>query len=864
MELWERSAALDLLDALVAESGRGGRVVLVAGEAGLGKTALLTEFASRWRTRARVLWGACDPLLTPRALGPLHDIGHQTGGLLAARLASGSREEIFAALLDELSGPRQRPRPVVVVEDAHWADEATLEWLVFLARRIGRLAALLVVTYRDDEVGADHPLRRVLGSLPSAVVRRVPLPPLSAERVADEARRHGRDPAVVRRLAGGNPLLVTEIFKADVGEVPAAVQDLILERIAVLPEPARDVAHLVAVVPGHAETALVSSSPGEVDRCVDAGVLVPAGNGLAYRHELLRTAVERSLTPVRRALLHARVLRALEQMPGVDPGRLVHHAVNAGDADAVLRHGQVAGYEAARQGAHREAAMHYGAAVDHADSLPDGERARLFERYAAEAHLAGLNERAVDARETALRLREALGQPEQVAENLRWISRLSWWTGQRARTWESAVRAVEVLEGLPPGRELAMAYSNLSQLHTNAYQADEAVVWGERAQRLAAQLGDVETQLHASVNAQTARLLSGEPTARDGLERVYREADRLGFVDHAARALLNVAGITADELVRYGDALPLAERALAYAQDHQLDGWTDWLLGARAKIRFERCEWSGALTDAHAALDRFGALGVNAVLPLVVLGRIHAARGSPDALPALDRAWREAARIGDGQWLAPAADARAEYFLWQGDEERAREEARRGLALAGIPRQPYVLGRLAYRLWRAGARLDDLSGLAPPFRMMIEGNWAGAAAAWQASGAEYLRVEALSGGDAVAAGEALRILDGLGAVRAAADLRARLRLRGVTGVSRGPRPATRDHPAGLTARQVDVLALLADGLSNADIARRLTLSPKTVDHHISAVLGKLGVANRGQAVAAAHRLNLLPSPRTGE
>jgi predicted ATPase len=221
MELWERSDALDLLDDLVRESGRGGRVVLVAGEAGLGKTALLTEFARRWGSRARMLWGACDPLLTPRALGPLHDIGHQTGGLLAARLDSGAREEIFGALLDELSGPRQRPRPVVVVEDAHWADEGTLEWLVFLGRRIGRLAALLVVTYRDDEIGPEHPLRRALASLPATVVRRAPLPPLSAQCVTEQARRSGRDPGVIRRLAGGNPLLVTELLGADgAGEGP--------------------------------------------------------------------------------------------------------------------------------------------------------------------------------------------------------------------------------------------------------------------------------------------------------------------------------------------------------------------------------------------------------------------------------------------------------------------------------------------------------------------------------------------------------------------------------------------------------------------------------------------------------------------
>ena len=120
----------------------------------------------------------------------------------------------------------------------------------------------------------------------------------------------------------------------------------------------------------------------------------------------------------------------------------------------------------------------------------------------------------------------------------------------------------------------------------------------------------------------------------------------------------------------------------------------------------------------------------------------------------------------------------------------------------------------------------------------------------------YARAEALSFGDAAAVAEALRIYDRLGAVRPARRLRAGLRERGMR-VPRGPRPSTVADPTGLTNRQHEVLVLLADGLTNADIAARLTLSAKTVDHHVSAVLGKLGVPTRGQAAAAARRRGLL-------
>jgi len=281
-------------------------------------------------------------------LGPLHDIGRAVRGPLAARLQEGApREEVFAAFLDELSGPG--PWPVlVVVEDAHWADEATLDWLTQLGRRIAGLPALLVVTFRDDEVGPEHPLRRTLAALPTHVVTRVALPPLSRACVLEQARRAGRVPESVFRLAGGNPLLVTELLKADGPAVPDAVQDLVPNRMRALPAAARDLAQLVAVVPTRADAVLMADDLDAVDTCLAAGVLVAAGDGVSFRHELLRTAVEESLSPMRRAMLHRRVLQCLVDAPDVDPGRLVHHARAAGDDDAVLRYGRIAGAAAAR------------------------------------------------------------------------------------------------------------------------------------------------------------------------------------------------------------------------------------------------------------------------------------------------------------------------------------------------------------------------------------------------------------------------------------------------------------------------------------------------------------------------------------
>jgi DNA-binding CsgD family transcriptional regulator len=857
MELWERSAALDRMDGLLADSANAGRVVLVAGEAGIGKTAFVAEFVRRAGAGARVLWGGCDHLETPRALGPLHDMARGVGGVLASRMRpEASQEEVFAAFLDELSGPRQRARPVLVVEDAHWADGATLDWLVFLGRRIHQLSALLVVTYRDDEVGSDHPLRRALAAVPADTVHRIRLDPLTPGCVAEHALSAGHDPAVVIRAAGGNPLLVTEILKSEGEDVPGAVQDLVLERLRRLSDPARDLAHLVAVVPTRAGARFLVGEEDHAELCLAAGVVVASGDGVAYRHEILRSAVERSLSPLRRQALHRRAFEILVADTDVDPGLLVHHARGAGDDAALLRYAPVAGARAARHGAHREAAGHYALAVALADRLPAEERADLLDAFAEECFISGRHLDALDARQRALPLHEQLGQPERVADELRWISRLSWWTGQVAEARDAALRAIEVLQKLPESAGLADAYGNQALVHLTTHELDEARMWGERARDVGARHGNRAAELQGANTLEAVRLTEGAPDAVERLLEIHLHAHRDGLLDQAARALANLAMVTGDEIARFADAEPFCDQAMAYAEQHDFWPVYDIVLASRSKLRLERGDWTGAVADARLALDRVGRRGAAAILPLVVLGRVAAARGEPGALELLDDAERAAAGVGDVPMVAPVADARAELFSWRGDRARAREEAERALEFAGgASGVPFIVGRLAWRRWRAGGPAVEFG--AEPFRAMIEGRWADAAADWDRRGGRYLRADALAEGDEPAAAEALALLDGWGATVAAQDLRARLRERGFTRIPRGPRRSTAANAAGLTERQLEVLALVVEGLSNAEIAERLTLAPKTVDHHVSAVLGKLELSRRGQVAGAARRLGLI-------
>jgi len=769
------------LDGVLAGTAASGLVALVAGEAGIGKSALVKRFTERHAADARFLVGACDPLLTPRALGPLHDIARQTGGRLAELLAAASpREQLFAALLDELDQPA-RPQ-VVVVEDAHWADEATLDLLVFLGRRMEQAKALLIVTYRDDELAVDHPLLAVISNLPQEAVRRLPLQPLSEAAMAELARLAGRPAAGLHALTGGNPLLVTEMLAAGEPGVPATIRDLVLARLAGLPAEAQKVVRLVAVVPTRTELWLLEETlrpePAAVERCAEAGLLVIEEEAVGFRHELLRQAVEGSISALGRRSLHRRVLQVLSdtQGRGVDIARLVHHARQADDADAVLRYAPEAARQAAAVAAHREAVGHYRAALPHADRLPPADRAELLEGYSVEAHLSGLATEALSARQDAVALREAADDPEKVGEGLRWLSRVSWWAGRRKEAEEAAARAITVLETVEPGHQLAMAYSNQAQLDMLASRTEETLAWASRAIELAERLGDQETLTHALTNIGTARLFSGDPAGRAELEQAFEVAVAAGLEDHAARALVNLAGSTV-EMRDYRHALGDLDRALGLVSQHDLAGYIHYLLGVRASVRLDLGDWAGAEQDARTALSEWEQRrqgGIGAVYALVTLGRLQARRGDPDAAATLQEGSERSSATGELQWIGPVAAARAEHAWLQEATGRIAEEAAGAFELAVEVRHPWFAGELACWLWRAGAR-PEVPVVAEPYRLLLAGDWRAAAAAWQALGCPYERALALAHGDAEAGREALRLLDGLGASQSAERVRRQLR-----------------------------------------------------------------------------------------
>lgn len=851
----EREPELARLASAAREAADGaGSVVLVSGEAGIGKSSLVKALPDHLPDGTRVLVGECDDLATRRPLGPFRDLIGSVGGELAdAVTEGGDRHRVHEALLEELRGA------VLVVEDVHWADEASLDALRFLVRRMERLPALLVLTYRDDELSREHPLRHLLGQVSRAPrVHRLPLARLSLDAVRTLSA--GRvDPAQVYAVTGGNPFFVAEILAAGgTGKVPPTVVDAVLDRLRGLPPATVDALEQLAVVPSAVERplvdALLTDEVAVLAAAEQRGLLTVTPERVAFRHELIRRAVADSLPAARRIGLNRAVLAALVARPGSDAARIVHHAALAGDQDAIARYGPDAARDASSAGAHREAAAQLRLVLRGRARYAPADLADLLERYAVESYTIADSAAAVAAQREAVALRRALGDTLALGADLRWLSRIHWWAGNADQAQEAAREAVMVLEHAGDDRLLALAVSNTAQLRMLSERYAEAVEHGERAIALARKADDPAILAHALNNVGTARWRSGDPDGRDQLEESLEVALAAGEVEHACRSYANLIWTLLDNL-QYDEADTFLPPAMELADRAEHLGFLNYLHVELALRRLAAADWGDAEKHAEYGMHDF----VPARCPaLTVLARIRIRCGRPGADALLAEAWEIAVGTKELQRTGPVAAARAEAAWLRGDSQAVIEAAEPVHAQAGrLPGAPYR-AELRYWLTKAGHPVppDDSDH---PYALQARGQWRRAAALWQAAGCPYEHAAALAESpDPADKLAALTAFDALGAEPAARLLRVELRRLGVRRIPRGPLAVTRENPAGLTERQVQVVRLLAEGLTNVEIAARLVVSVRTIDNHVRAVLDKLGAPSRRRAAMRAAELGLLP------
>nr|WP_275402397.1 LuxR family transcriptional regulator [Streptomyces sp. SID13031] len=844
--MWERDQAVGELLGAVGDVRAGtGSLVLVTGEAGVGKTSVVREVLGRLEGDVRVLRGACDDMLAPPPLQPLRDAVRGSGGPLDKALAQDDNGLLFEAIVAEFSTPEPT---VLVIEDVHWADDSTLDLLRYLARRLQRVPAVVVLTYRADEIDPRHPLRALLGALTDVRVRRVALEPLSVDAVKAIAGDSGRDGGELFRLTGGNPFYLTEALAGPADAVPATVVDATLARLHTLDPESMTVVELLSVIPtpvalNHLDP-LVQGRLDAVTRAEQRGVLESDEDGVRFRHELARRAVEQSLPAIRRRALNAAIVKLIL---GCDIGSelyaLVHHAVKAGDVETIVRYAPEAAAKATEAGSHRQALAHYEAVIPYADQLPAGDRASVLAGFAWELHIAHRFPEAIERCREAVALFEQLADQVPLTESLIQLSRHCYLAGETDAALAAVDRALTVAQGNEEVLPAAIGCHAMMLVLTGSPAA--AIPALEQAHALALLAGRTDLAALCLNYVGLAWCDLDQPGGLENLRISIDAALATGDYEAVARGYTNLVEMLY-RARRWDELEETVAAGLEFTRERGFGSHIYNLETHRALLTMRRGDLADAAAHLRWLIDTVEEPGMLSVLSASSLGRVLARQGDTGAEQLLSDAWEEALQQRSVLGLAYAATG---YVEWAWLNDRAD--------IARTVGAEFSAESLTTPAYRELARYLSLAEAAAGW----DGSCNGLSHTdpWEDTPYESALAQAESG-DRDRMLESLQTLLHLGAAPAAALVRCRLKELGVARIPRGIQASSRNNPAGLTDRQLDVLIHLTEGLTNAEIAEKLVVSVRTVDHHVSAILSRLNARTRREAARTAKSLNLTPSP----
>ena len=834
-----------------------------SGEAGIGKTSLVRAFCQEKKDRATIYLGTCDALFTPRPLAPLYDIIWQIWGDEWKKEGNiEDRVSLFTQFFHRLGN--QDGTTILVFEDIHWADEATLDFIKFLARRITRIHCLFILTYRDDEVHALHPLRNLLGQLPSHSFTRLQPAPLSKEAVGRLASEKGYNGENVYSISGGNPFYVNEILASYSPGIPENIKDSILSVYHRLDEKTKQLWEILSVQPTGFELDYLGQLEPDYDAslapCLEAKILLLKEGRLFFKHQLYRRTIETALSPFLRVALHKKILqRFMDHFErNGEIYRIIHHAKNANEHRLVVHYAPLAARQAAALGAHVEASKLYFSAIEY---FQDGDKDKLagfYESYAYECFLTNRIEEAIIYQKRASQIWKELGDIEKRGNTLWFLSRLWWFDGNRRQAESYAQQAIELLADRPASRAKAMAFSNMSQLKMLSDKTVECIFWGDRAIDLAKELCDEEILCHALNNVGTVqmRIPANKQKGIDWLRQSLDIALKNAFQEHAARAYTNL-GSNCVRIKDFPFAAKILEEGLRYCEERELGSWQTYMLSWKAKLLQDTGKWEEATRIAEDLIGKTDQASIAKVGALMVAGTIKMRRGDPDALPLLLEARTKAFESMELQRMLPALAALLEYEWLTGQNHTEKTAIEYAIGLSSQP--GHLRESSEFDFWLSKVRRQQL-----PLHEIEQGYRANnpkmaheAAAGWKRLGCPYEQALLLFEGDDDSKKEAISIVHQLGAQAVFEKMKMEMRGSGITGIPRGRRKTTQSNPAMLTDRELGVLQLLKEGLQNKEIGSRLFISPKTVDHHISSILFKLEVNSRTRAVQEATRLGIV-------
>ncbi len=843
------------------ENGEG-RCILLSGEAGIGKTALVKAFCKQQHDNSNIFQGACDNLFTPRPLAPLYDILWQVNKeRWPVSSAIESRAALFANIFQELSA--KKGKLLIVFEDVHWADEGTLDFIRFFAKRIYQLPCLFILTYRDNEIHSNHPLRNVLGQLPPDSFTKMPLVPLSKQAVVEMAIHKGLNGEDVYSISQGNPFYVNEILASYSPGIPDNIKDSILSVYEQQKEGTKNAWQIWSVMPEGLEVdrvAKLKSALGKaIDHCFAISVILVQNGKVVFKHELYRRTIEESLTLFKRMELNKMILElfldSFEEKGEVE--RILNYAKNANERNLVVKYAPLAASKAALIGAHKEASKLFLTAIEYFEGDDTNQLAELYEAYAYECYLSNQVKEAITFTEKVLKLWKDSADIVKTGDSLRFLSRLWWLNGNGNNAENFALQAIEVLKDEPVSATKAMAFSNMSQLKMLSDEPAECFLWGEKAIAMAKELGNVEILSHAINNVGSLKMCipSSEQEGIAMLQQSLEIALKNSYHEHAARAYTNL-GSGAIKIKNYALAKRALQEGLEYCEERDLDSWKDYMLSWKARLDLESGNWSGAQAIADNLLKNENQPAIIKIPALIVIGKIKIRKGEKDALPLLMNAKVMAFETMELQRIIPLMVALLEYEWLTGKtiiEKNDLDQTFLLLQGAGID---WDKNEFAFWMKKAGRHLVSNKEIIE-LDISSESSASKAGEFWEKSECPYERSLVLFEGNVDDKKRAIVIVQDLGGVAVYQKMKQAMRNLGIKNIPRGIRSSTRSNAALLTSREIDVLQLLKGEMQNKEIAAQLYISPKTVDHHVSNILFKLDADSRSKAVTKADSMGIL-------
>lgn len=843
-------------------SGKEAHCFFIIGEPGIGKSSLVKAFVSGIDDKSVKYIVACDSLFTPPLLAPLYDLALQMKKDWGSKIGSvSSRAELFSMFVDELSS---KEMPVVLVfEDIHWADEATLDFVKFFARRISRMKCLFIVTCRDDEV-SQHSLRIVLGDLSHETFSRIQLKPLSRQAVYQLADEKGYDGENVYSISGGNPFYVNEILADYSHGVPENIKDAILSVYNQQQESVKNVLQILSVIPEGLEInrfpAIKLSHDEAIDHCFALKILVLKNDKIIFKHELYRRTIESSLSPLKRISLNKKILHLL--LPSFEEAgeieRIVHYAKNANENKLVVKYAPLAATDAASVGAHIQAAKLFLTAIQFSEGNDMKQIVGFYEAYAYECYLTNKINEAILYQEKVLNFCRKKNAIEKTGDSLRFLSRLWWFEGNYHNAMNLGKQAIEILENQPLSKAKAMAYSNMANLKMTLNLSEECIFWGEKAIAIAKELHDEEI-ISYNLSVMGTSLMVQEASMQKGLELLQESlsiALKNSYHERIAYAYTEMGsnGVT---IKNYPFAKKMLDEGIHYCEENDIYSLKLYMLKWKARAYLETGNWKEAYQIAEMLVKNESVLPVIKIGALTVIGTIKIRRGDANVLPLLLQAKAMALATGELLRIVPVFMALLEYE-WLTDkifiEPQILDQTINDFTRSGnfskksrfyfwlrVARKEYLRAKGSYNNY-------DVTNI----KFTIE-----EATLWEKLGCPYEQAIILSEGNEDEKRKALSILKELGAHAVYDKIKMEMRTSGIKSIPRGLRESTLNNPAQLTNRELDVLQLLHKAVQNKEIAKALYISPKTVGHHISSILFKLDVNSRSKAVNEALRLGIL-------